>query len=245
MLKRLVGFLILIFMALSSAVIFPFCLLIWLLTVFFDRRLRLLHQVTCYWGALYVWLFPFWSLRVENRHKFKNNKCYLIVSNHQSQLDILICFSLRKHFKWVSKAEVFLVPFIGWNMYLNRYIRLRRGQLNSVRKMYQDCIDTLAGGSSVFIFPEGTRSQEALPGDFKPGAFSIAKRAKVPILPIAISGTREALPKNSLQIQGRTRMQLTVLDEIPLEVVEQHDAQTLAKMARQQIIDALSSADVK
>ncbi len=236
MINRIVGVCILCFMALTSVPFFLVCLVVWFLTVFFDRRLSLLHQLTCCWGALYVWIFPFWRVKVHNRDKFKSNEAYLVVSNHQSQLDILICFSLRKHFKWVSKAEVFLVPFIGWNMYLNRYIRLRRGQLSSVRRMYQDCIDTLASGSSVFIFPEGTRSATSEPGEFKPGAFSIAKRAKVPILPIAISGTSEALPKNSLNFHGCTLLELTVLDPIPRETVASMEAQELAIYCKQQIV---------
>ena len=243
MLNRSIAVLLLFFMGLSSVLFFGIALIIWLGTVWFDRRLVLLHYFTCLWGSLYVWLFPFWRVRIKDRHKFRAGVTYLIVSNHQSQLDILISFCLFKHFKWVSKAEVFKVPFVGWNMFLNRYIRLRRGELSSVRKMYEDCIATLKSGSSVFIFPEGTRSQSVLPDAFKSGAFSIAKRAEVAILPIAISGTRDALPKMSLNFHGRQDLCLHVLDEIPVEESANWSVKDLAESARTRIVEALSRAE--
>jgi len=239
MFNRLIAIIYMLFMAVSSAMLFVLCLAVWLLTVLVDRRLVLLHKLTCFWGALYVWLLPFWRLRIEQKQKFATDKTYVVVANHQSQLDILISFCLFRHFKWVSKAEIFKVPFIGWNMALNRYIRLRRGQPDSVRQMYADCNSTLDSGSSIFMFPEGTRSLRGEPGNFKPGAFIMAKNAGVPILPVAIHGTRDALPKQSMNFHGRQQMVIRVLDEISADEVERCDPKELADKVRQRIVDAL------
>ncbi len=158
---------------------------------------------------------PAWSLRISGRDKIERRAQYVIVSNHQSQLDILVAFRLFFPFKWVSKAEVFRLPFIGWNMYLNRYIGLKRGDKDSIRQMMQTCERALADGCSVYFFPEGTRSRTGRMKSFKPGAFILAQKMRVPILPVVIEGTRAALPKYSLNFHGRHLIRLKVLDPIP------------------------------
>ncbi len=217
MINRIISIFYLLFIGLSSAVFFFVALLIWALTYFFDRRLVILHLFSSFWASLYIRIMPAWSLKIEGREKIRKDRTYVVVSNHQSQLDILIAFSLFFHFKWVSKAEVFKLPFIGWNMVLNRYIKLKRGDGGSVRKMFDDCEKALADGSSVYFFPEGTRSKTGVMRKFKKGAFQIAHKMKLPILPIAINGTKNALPKNSLNFHGKHNMRITVLDEIPYE----------------------------
>jgi 1-acyl-sn-glycerol-3-phosphate acyltransferase len=114
---------------------------------------------TSFWACLYLWIVPAWSVTTAGRHKIRRGATYIVVSNHQSQLDILVAFHLFFPFKWVSKAEVFNLPFIGWNMVLNRYIRLKRGDKESIRQMMAACEKALARGCSVFFFPEGTRSR--------------------------------------------------------------------------------------
>ena len=93
----------------------------------FDRRLVLLHRFTCFWASLYTWCNPAWQVTVEGCDKIRPGTTYVMVANHLSLIDILVLFRLFRHFKWVSKIENFKVPFIGWNMRLNRYIELRRG----------------------------------------------------------------------------------------------------------------------
>ncbi len=140
-----------------------------------------------------------------------------MVSNHQSQLDILVLFRLYRHFKWVSKSEIFRIPLIGWNMVMNRYIKLRRGDKKSVAQMMSDSEDALAGGSSVFIFPEGTRSPDGRMKKFKPGAFILALKMKLPILPVIVEGTRQALPKYSVNFHGKHPIKVRVLNEMLYE----------------------------
>ncbi len=232
MINRLVAALQLIFIGLTSAVLFVVALLIWALTFPFDRRLVALHLFSCCWASLYLWVTPAWRVRLEGREKMRRGATYVIVSNHQSQLDILVAFRLFFPFKWVSKAEVFRLPFIGWNMCLNRYIKLKRGDRESIRQMFTACEQALAGGSSVFFFPEGTRSESGLLRPFKPGAFALALKLKMPLLPVVINGARRALPKGSLNFYGRQQIRLTVLDEIPPDQFAGLSAEALAAQVR-------------
>src|SRR5262249_29287541 len=123
------------FIAVSSLLLFPVALLVWLVTAPFDRRLRGQHLFTCFWASLYTWLNPLRPVRVVGRETVRRGATYVMVANHQSFLDILVLFRLFVHFKWVSKAEMFRIPCIGWNMALNRYVRLRRGSPESIAQM--------------------------------------------------------------------------------------------------------------
>ncbi len=215
MVELLISYGFIAFIALTSVFFFLFSLLIWFLTAPFDRRLSLLHLYSCLWASLYIWMMPAWRVCVSGREKIRKDATYMIVSNHQSQVDILAAFMLFVPFKWVSKIEVFRLPFIGWNMMLNRYIALKRGERDSIQKMMARCEKTLAAGNSIYMFPEGTRSATGKVRSFKAGAFTLAKKMEVPILPVVINGSRDALPKNSLVVRGKHRIRVQVLDEIP------------------------------
>lgn len=234
MLDRAIGMTFLVFIGVTCMIMFLTAVLIWLLTVLFDRRLVVLHYFSSLWASLYLWTMPAWSVTIRGREHI-GKKTYVVVSNHQSLLDILVAFRIFFPFKWVSKAEIFKLPFIGWNMVLNRYIKLVRGDRESIRKMLRDCNAALAAGSSVFIFPEGTRSETGVLRPFKPGAFLLAQQNKVPILPIAISGTRDALPKHSLKFHGRHKITAHVLKEIPYEDFAKLDIDETAAMVRERI----------
>jgi 1-acyl-sn-glycerol-3-phosphate acyltransferase len=194
----------------------------------FDSRLRALHLFTCFWGSLYTWANPAWPVRISGREKIRRDEAYVMVANHQSLLDILVLFRLFVHFKWVSKIENFRLPLIGWNMRLNRYIELRRGDRSSVVQMLALCRDTLAAGSSVMIFPEGTRSPDGRLRAFKPGAFVLAKSTGRPILPVVVEGTSRALPKRGVVLQGRHRIRIEILDEIRPESFAEESPEELA-----------------
>jgi 1-acyl-sn-glycerol-3-phosphate acyltransferase len=215
MLRAVLSTVFWLFIGVSSLVMFPIALAIWALTAPFDRRLVLLHRFTCFWASIYSWLNPAWQVHLEGRERIRPDATYVMVANHLSFLDILLLFRLFAHFKWVSKIEIFSVPLIGWNMSLNRYIRLRRGDPASIKEMMTACEATLAEGNSIMMFPEGTRSPDGRLKPFKTGAFQLAKRMELPLLPIVIEGTAEALPKRGFVLQGRHRIRIRVLDEIP------------------------------
>lgn len=223
------------FLTLSSIALFPIAVMLWAVTLPFDRRLTWLHQFTCFWGSLYTWLNPAWPVRVTGREKIQSGTAYVMVANHLSLLDILVLFRLFRHFKWVSKIENFRIPCIGWNMSMNRYIKLRRGDRVSVMQMMQACKSTISEGNSIMMFPEGTRSPNGRIRNFKPGAFEIAKETGSPILPIVIQGTSDALPKRGFVLQGRHPISVTILDEIPHACFAELPVEDVASQVRELI----------
>jgi 1-acyl-sn-glycerol-3-phosphate acyltransferase len=217
------------FIVVTSAALFPVAVLVWAVTAPFDRHRRVLHLFTCFWASLYTWLNPLWSVEIRDRGRISRSETYVIVANHLSLLDILVMFRLFTHFTWVSKAENFRVPFIGWNMRLNGYIPLRRGDRDSVREMLAACERELRDGTSVMMFPEGTRSRTGELQRFKPGAFELALRTGCPLLPVLVEGTGSALPKRGFVLRGRHRIRLTVLEPIPAESFAGLDAAALTE----------------
>lgn len=202
------------FILLTSVLFYPVALVIRGVTFPFDRRLLLLHRFSCFWASLYTWCNPLWRVRIEGREHIDRHETYVMVSNHQSLVDILVLFRLFVHFKWVSKAENFRIPFVGWNMTLNRYIRIERGRMRGNLSMMREAESALRSGSSVMIFPEGTRSTGGTLGEFKPGAFELAVRSVRPVLPIAVRGTAAALPKKGFILRGRREIRVRVLEPI-------------------------------
>ena len=208
------------FFWLSSFLFFFIALAIRILTFPFDKKLIILNLFTSFWASCYLWCVPTWSIKKHGMEKFSLKKNYIVVSNHQSQIDILLAFNLFLPFRWVSKREVFNLPFLGWNMLLNKYVGIKRGDKDSIKKMMQQCESIIELGCSLFFFPEGTRSRTGELKSFKPGAFILAKKMKVNILPIIMQGTRDVLPKNSLRFIWKGNMSIRVLDEISYKEFE-------------------------
>ena len=216
-------------------VLFPLSALLWAATRAFDRRGVVLHRFTSWWGWLYTWPNPAWPVTIEHRERLDDAETYVIVANHQSLLDILVLFRIFAHFRWVSKIENFRIPLVGWVMYMNHYIPLVRGRSESTRRMMRACEDSLNGGTSVLLFPEGTRSETAEMRRFKSGAFELARSTRRPILPIAIEGTSRALPKRGFVLRGRHPITIRILDALPPEAFETLTTQALARHVRERI----------
>lgn len=224
----------------TSALLFPVAVLIWVATLPFDRNLRLLHQFSCLWSNLVLFLNPYWSVVITGKEKLGRRTAYVIVSNHQSGADILVLFKLMIHFKWVAKWSLYWFPFLGWNMAMNRYIALKRGKKSSINRMVESCKREIFRGNSVMIFPEGTRSRDGNVQPFKTGAFRIALETKASILPIAIRGTFEAIRKGGLMIHYNHDMEVMILDPIPYHVYENDDQKALALRVRKVISDRIA-----
>ena len=230
------------FIVVTSALLFPVAVLVWAVTAPFDRHRRVLHLFTCFWASLYTWCNPLWSVEVRGREKVHRSETYVIVANHLSLLDILLMFRLFTHFTWVSKVENFRVPLIGWNMRLNGYIPLKRGDRESVRRMLAACEQALRDGTSVMMFPEGTRSRTGALQPFKAGAFELALATGRPLLPVLVEGTGSALPKRGFVLQGKHDIRLTVLDPVPVETYAGLDAAALAERTHALFAQHLPSA---
>jgi 1-acyl-sn-glycerol-3-phosphate acyltransferase len=212
-----------IFAIVTIIIILPFYMALWALTFSFDKKLILVHYATSLWASLYTWINPWWQIKIENREKLKNNKTYVIISNHQSMLDILVLFRLFAHFRWVSKTEIFKIPVVGWIMTLNNYIKVKRGDKKSVMKMLEKSKKVVASGISILIFPEGTRSRNGNLQQFKDGAFILAADTRTGILPVLINAVSGNLTTKGIFIINRLAIKVRILDEIPYSSFKNSD----------------------
>ncbi|MBN1209963.1 MAG: 1-acyl-sn-glycerol-3-phosphate acyltransferase [Myxococcaceae bacterium] len=202
------------FLAVSSVALFLGALVLWALTRPFDRNGRILHLYSCFWAQLYMYANPLWHLRVEGREHLPWRGPAVLVANHESLGDILVLFGLYRPFKWVSKAANFKLPLIGWNMWLNRYVPLVRGDRESVGKMMAACERWLARGVPILMFPEGTRSPDGNIKAFKDGAFQLAVKMQCPVIPVVLTGTAKTLPKHGLVLQTTANCHVQVLPPV-------------------------------
>lgn len=177
------------FLTSTSLVLYPVAVVIWLVTMPFGPNRVFLHRFTCWWAQLYVRCLPGCRVRVEGREKIRPGVAYVLVANHQSMSDIMALSALNVLFKWVSKKEVFRIPLIGWNMYLNRYVYVDRGNVRSVRATMEACRMWLERGVPLMMFPEGHRSPDGEIHEFHGGAFKLAIDAGVAVVPIVVDGT--------------------------------------------------------
>jgi 1-acyl-sn-glycerol-3-phosphate acyltransferase len=193
---------------------FPTLVVVRLLTAPFDRGRYIPGRIFRKIGPAMATLNPLWRFRYSGTIPKNPRKPFVVVSNHESFTDILLISHLPWEMKWLSKAELFRIPIMGWMMWLVGDIPVKRGFGPSALEAMARCRKALDNRVSVMIFPEGTRSRtsELLP--FKDGAFRLAIEAGVPILPLAVSGTRTALPPHDWRF-GRSVAEVHVLE--PME----------------------------
>ncbi|XP_020524247.1 1-acyl-sn-glycerol-3-phosphate acyltransferase 1, chloroplastic isoform X2 [Amborella trichopoda] len=126
-----------------------------------------------------------------DRHR---RSAHHLIAKIWSFLDIFTLLILGRSFKFISKTSIFLIPVVGWAMFLKGDIPLRRMDNRSQLECLKRCMELLKKGASVFFFPEGTRSKDGKMGTFKKGAFSVAAKTRVPVVPITLMGTGKLMP---------------------------------------------------
>lgn len=184
-------------------------------------------------------LTPLWRFAIEGDPPADISRAaYVVVANHESQADPFLLSWLPFDMRWVAKEELFEPPVTGWAMRFGGDIPLRRGDGESVREMMSECERALAGGISVMMFPEGTRSKDGQLLPFKDGAFGLAIRAGVPVLPVAIAGTRQMRPKHSKWF-GKAHACAKILPPIPTRGLSNDDVVGLRERSRDAIAAAL------
>lgn len=201
----------------------------------FDKNRKVPHAQCYWWADIVTRLNPYWEVRVCGLENVDKKRTYVIVANHQSLADIAVLYRTRMQFKWVAKESLFRVPFLGWCMYLARHIKLNRGDFSSIKTVYREAALWLRRGISVLFFPEGTRSETGYMREFQSGAFKLAIKEGVPVLPISISGTGKAIPKGSWLFSDKITGRVTVLPAIETSRFKPADFATLRDITRQAI----------
>ena len=173
------------------------------------------HRMAAWWGRFCTRLMGI-TVKITGREHYNPEDNYLIISNHAGMADIpFILGSIHLNMRFVAKEELGEIPVFGWALKQAGYVMIKRGQSKEALKSLLTAAEVLQSGRSVHIFPEGTRSETGTIQPFKRGAFLIAQKAGVPILPVTIIGSNRIAPKKSLKIR-KTTVKL-IIDQ-PIEI---------------------------
>ena len=204
---------------------------VWLVTAPFDRGRYHAGRAFRQLAVSHVTLTRLWRFETEGEPPDGPRRPYVVVSNHESYADIFLMSHFPWEMKWLSKHTIFQIPVMGWMMRMALDVPVHRGKRESALNALNECRDRLARRVSVMIFPEGTRSRtdELLP--FKDGAFHLAIQARVPILPVAIAGTRDCMAKGSFAFR-RAHARARVLAPIATDGLTLADVAALRERTR-------------
>ncbi len=165
---------------------------------FFRMSPSAVQRFPAWWGRVICRLCGV-QVEVHGRERLPAGRPCIIAANHSSQFDI---FALQGYldydFRWLAKKELFRIPIFGPAMKRAGYIPVDRGRSREAVKSVTAAARRIADGAAVIIFPEGTRSPDGKLRSFKGGAMVLAIKARVPIVPLGISGSHRVLPKGRL-----------------------------------------------
>jgi 1-acyl-sn-glycerol-3-phosphate acyltransferase len=221
------------------------CIILWLpvmallrlVTAPFDRGRYAVGYVFRQIPVVTAAVNPLWHFRCAGAMPADPRRPYVVVSNHESFVDILLISHLPWEMKWLTKAEMFRIPVLGWLQRLAGDIPVQRGFGPSAAEAIARCREALANRVSVMIFPEGTRSSGDKLLPFKDGAFRLAVDAGVPILPLAVHGTATALRKHDWRFSQATAV-VQVLPPVETAGLTAADVPTLKERVRTMIAGA-------
>ena len=196
------------------------------------------HLVARLWGRTLLFLGGV-RVDVEGLEKIDPNQAYIFAANHQSQFDI---FALLGHlpvqFRWLAKIELFRIPIFGAAMKGAGYIPIDRADRRKAFKSIDQAAAKVRQGTSIVIFPEGTRSLDGKLKGFKKGGFHLAIKSQRPIVPVSISGTFSILPKRGFRINPRA-VRIHLSEPIPTASLTGQDRNWLISTIRQRIQENL------
>ncbi len=173
-----------------------------ILVTFFKVSEESIQVLPRQWGRIIAWCSGV-KVVVNGGEKLQKGQPYIFAANHLSQFDIFAVQGfLNVSFRWLAKKELFEVPVFGKGMRKAGYIPVDRSKGRQALKSLYEAADQIAAGTSVIIFPEGTRSKDGKLHEFKSGAMVLAIKSGVPIVPVAINGTYQVLPKGKLLLQS-------------------------------------------
>lgn len=206
----------------------------------FDRSGRRGHALARAWANIILRASGV-EVEIDGLEHLHGKGPFIFMSNHQGAYDIFaLASALPIHFKWLAKKELFGIPILGQGMRLAGYIPIdREGTRETVKEMNRAAA-RIRDGMSVVIFPEGSRSEDGTVQPFKKGGFSLAIKSRVPILPVAIHGSRQIMPKGRWTVRpGRIRIRIG--DPIDTESLSMRDRKALMDRVRDAISNELAS----
>ena len=165
------------------------------------------------WSQLTCWVFLL-PVKVEGHENIDHKTSYVFVANHQGAFDIFLIYGfLGRNFKWMMKQSLRKIPFVGKACESAGFIFVDRSSMRQIYRTIKYAEKVLQGGTSLVVFPEGSRTFNGKMKPFKKGAFQLADELQLPIVPLTIDGSFEVLPRTGGFIR-RHRMILTMHDPI-------------------------------
>ena len=200
------------------------------------------RYVARYWARSVAWVIPI-VVRVKGAENARPGQSYIVVCNHQSQIDILTVYGwLDLDLKWVIKKELRKVPGIGIGCEKVGHIFVDRKNPEKARASINAALKRLGDGIGILFFPEGTRSDDGRLLPFKKGAFRVAIDQQLPVLPVTLNGTRDILPARTLKLfPGATSMRIH--PEIPTRGKSLDDLKQIMTSAQEAIAAGLDRGD--
>jgi 1-acyl-sn-glycerol-3-phosphate acyltransferase len=191
--------------ALSFALLAPAAILLALITGSGDPA----HNVGRLWAKIVLWISRV-KVDVTGQEHIPGGFPVVFASNHASQLDIPVVYqALPVQFRFLVKKELFRIPLFGSAMRRSGYIPIDRTRGKAALQSLREAADRIREGTSVVVFPEGTRSPDGRLRAFKVGGMMLAIKAQCAVIPVAISGSHKRLPKGSLRIRpGRIHVSI-------------------------------------
>ena len=197
-----------------------------------DRRGRRRERCRRLWARLIV-VASFVRITVRGLEKLDPVRTCVFCANHQSYMDPpIVIAALGRPVRFLAKKSLFSIPFLGWGMRLVGDVPVDRENARAAARSLRRAADLVRGGVSLVVFSEGGRSLDGTLQPFLSGAFRLAIDAGVPVVPLAILGTREVLAPGSIHIRGGSA-QVIVGSPIPTEGVSRKDRGALAGQVRQ------------
>ena len=195
---------------LSSLISIPAALL--------DRSGRSYLWVARAWAKAFLWLYNI-QVRVEGLEKVDPNDHYVFVSNHASYTDVpIVIAAIPAQIRLILKKELTRIPIWGWALLTSPFLIVDRSNASKARETLAKAAETIKAGASVLLFPEGTRTHDGKLQEFKRGAFKLAFDSQTTILPIALDGTFEALPRTEKLPRVGSQVVLRIGEPIPFVV---------------------------
>ncbi len=190
------------------------------------------------WSRL-IGLFTPMIVKVEGREYIRKNTSYVVISNHQSVYDIFLIYGwIGIDIKWVMKKELGKLPGIGYGSRKVGHIFLDRSNSRVAVESLNEAKRKLVNGTSVVMFPEGTRSDSGTPGVFKRGAFKLAIDLGLPILPLTLVGTKDILPNRSFNLMPGI-VKMIIHEPMDIKMYGEDNIQDLMHKAKEIIGNAL------
>jgi 1-acyl-sn-glycerol-3-phosphate acyltransferase len=183
------------------------------------------------------WILRFGGvkLEVECRAQLDPGQPYVFMANHASSLDIWAMFqAVPRRIRMIAKKQLARIPLFGWVMWAGRFIFIDRGNAVAARRSIDEACRRIQNGDSVMLFPEGTRTRDGTLGPFKKGGIHLAVKAGVPIVPVALRGTRALMPAGSLRLRSGS-IKAVIGTPIPTQGLSDEERATLGERIRGEV----------